>query len=33
LALLHGINEKISIENFNKGIQVYYMSMKNINEL
>ncbi len=33
LALLHGINEKISIENFNKGIQIYYMSMKNIDDI
>jgi carboxypeptidase PM20D1 len=33
LKLLHGINEKISIENFNKGIQIYYMSIKNLNAL
>ena len=33
LKLLHGINEKISIENFNKGIQIYYMSIKNLNQL
>lgn len=33
LVRLHGINEKISTENFNKGIQIYYLSMKNINEL
>ena len=33
LKLLHGINEKISVENFNKGIQIYYLSLKNINQL
>ena len=33
LALLHGINEKIGEENFKKGIQIYYLAIKNLNEL
>ncbi|MCT4623175.1 MAG: M20/M25/M40 family metallo-hydrolase, partial [Schleiferiaceae bacterium] len=33
LKLLHGINEKIAVENFKNGIQIYYLVLKNINTL
>jgi len=33
LALIHGINEKIGVENFKKGIQIYYLVIKNVDGL
>lgn len=33
LKLLHGINEKISAENFEKGIQIYYLAIKNLDKI
>ncbi len=33
LPRIHGINELISIENFEKGIQIYYLAIKNLDAL
>ena len=33
LKLLHGINEKIAVSNFEKGIQIYYLAIKNIDAI